>query len=155
MLEFATLITDTIRKSKPGLTVSHQSHTFLGDWRFGASIDLSRTMDWLCADLYWGRHGLSFYAKLFHELSERKPFEHINSWTWPDYFDHTTARTEDHMRMSSFASFMNNGAMVFLDAVDPAGTVRKRNYPLVGKVYEDLARYEAEMGGRFCQDVGI
>ena len=155
MLEFATLITDTIRKSKPGLSVSHQSHTFLGDWRFGASIDLSRTMDWLCADLYWGRHGLSFYAKLFHELSETKPFEHINSWTWPDYFDHTTARTEDHMRMSSFASLMNNGAMVFLDAVDPAGTVRTRNYPLVGKVYEDLARYEGEIRGRFCQDVGI
>jgi hypothetical protein len=50
---------------------------------------------------------------------------------------------------------MNHGAMVFLDAVDPVGTIRTRNYPIVGKVYEDLARYEAEIGGRFCQDVGI
>ncbi len=155
MSDFAAFVTSVVRQKKPGVTVSHQSHTFLGDWRFGASIELSRTMDWLCADLYGERYGLSFYAKLFNELSETKPFEHINTWTWPNFLDHTSARTEDQMRMSAFSSVMNHGAMVFIDAVDPVGTIRARNYPLVGRVYDEVAAYEREIGGRFCQDVGI
>jgi len=35
------------------------------------------------------------------------------------------------------------------------GTAHTRNYALGGKVYADLERYESEVGGGFCQDVGI
>jgi hypothetical protein len=155
MTEFADLVTFTIRKLKPAATVSHQSHTFFGDWRLGASVELSRAMDWLCADLYGERYGLSFYAKTFYSLSDKKPFEHINTWTYPSFLEHVVPRTEDHLRMSAFSSFMNNGAMVFIDAVDPRGTIRQCNYPVAGRVFEELSRYEQYSGGAFCQDVGI
>ncbi len=50
---------------------------------------------------------------------------------------------------------MNHGAMVLIDAIDPVGTVHAQNYEMAGRVYADLERYEDEVGGRFCQDVGI
>ena len=55
----------------------------------------------------------------------------------------------------ALSALMNHGAMVFIDAIDPVGTVHTRNYALGGRVYADVARYEHEVGGTFCQDVGI
>jgi hypothetical protein len=154
-LEFARLVTSTIKEKKPEVTVAHQSHTFGGDWLFGPSVDLTRAMDWLSADLYGERYGLSFYAKLFYSQSEEKPFEHLNAWCYPTIHEHVVTKTEDELRAMTFSAFVNHGAMVFIDAVDPVGRVHRKNYETLGRVFADLARYEPYAGGEYCQDVGI
>jgi hypothetical protein len=155
MAEFGQLVTDTFRRAKPHLTVAHQSLAFHAGWSAGGSLELADVTDWLSADLYAERYGLSFFAKQFYSLSSTKPFEHINTWCWPNIHEHVITRTEDHLRLTAMSALMNHGAMVFIDAIDPVGTVHAQNYVLGGRVYEDLARYEQEVGGRFCQDVGI
>jgi len=153
--EFGTLITNTFRGKKPRLSVAHQSLAFHSDWSAGGSLELAGATDWLSADLYGERYGLSFFAKLFYGLSGIKPFEHINTWCWPDIHEHVITRTEDQLRMTAFSAMANHGAIVFIDAIDPIGTVHASNYDRGGKVYAEIEKYEKEVGGRFCQDVGI
>ena len=154
-LDFARLVTSTIKSKKPGVTVAHQSLTFCGDWLFGPSVAMTQATDWLSADLYGERYGISFYAKLFHSQSENKPFEHLNSWCYPNIHEHVIAKTEDQLRAMTFSAFANHGAMVFIDAIDPVGRVHRKSYEAIGRVFGDLARYEPYAGGKFCQDVGI
>jgi hypothetical protein len=155
MTEFGQLVTDTFKKGKPGVSVAHQSLAFHADWTAGGSQDLAGVTDWLSADLYGERYGLSFFAKLFYDLSTIKPFEHINTWCWPHIHEHVVTRTEDHLRLTALSAAMNHGAMVFIDAIDPVGTVHDRSFARGGKVYAEVARYEKEIGGTFCQDVGV
>jgi hypothetical protein len=105
--------------------------------------------------LYGGKYHLSFMAKLFYGLSLTKPFEEINTWCYPDIFEHLVTRTADQMHAIAFATFSNGGAMVFIDAVNPDGTIHKKNYLTLGKIYQDLAQFEPYAGGKFIQDIGI
>jgi hypothetical protein len=155
LADFAQLVTSTIRRRKPGVTVAHQSHAFLGDWRLGASLDLADASDWLSADLYGERFELSFSGKLFHDISPTLPYEQINSWCWPDINEHVVTRTEDDLRVGALSTLINRGAMTFIDAVDPVGTIHARGYEKVGHVFETLAAYEPEVGGVLCADVGV
>jgi hypothetical protein len=155
MTEFGRLVTDSFKRKKPHVSVAHQSLAFHAGWVAGGSQQLAGVTDWLSADLYGERYGLSFFAKLFCGLSAIRPFEHINTWCWPHIHEHVVTRTEDHLRLTALSALMNHGAMVFIDAVDPVGTVHERSFALGGKVYADVARYEREVGGAFCQDVGI
>jgi len=153
--DFIHLVTSTIKSKKPGATVAHQSGTFARDWQRAGSVEASREMDWLSADLYGNRYFLSFFAKLFLGLSEKLPFELINTWCWPNVFEHTITSSEEELRLNTFGAFANGGAMVFIDAVDPVGTTHRRNYERVAPVYVALKDLEPYAGGQACQDVGI
>ena len=155
LVDFVNLVTSTIKKQKPGVTVAHQSGTFCSDWLQAPSVELARHMDWLSADLYGERYGMIFWAKLFYTLSEKRPFEHINCWCYPHIHEHLVPRTEDSLRATALAALANDGAMVFIDAVDPMGTIHKKNYLTVRKIFDDLEQYEGETGGELCQDVGV
>jgi hypothetical protein len=153
--EFIHLVTSTIKSKKPGVTVAHQSGSFCSDWMVGPSVEAAAEMDWLSADLYGDRYRLSFWAKLFYQLSETRPFEHISTWCYPSVFEHVVTRTEDLLRANAFSALANDGAIVFIDAIDPSGAIHKQNYLTVGKVFGDLVRYEPYAGGTQCQDIAI
>jgi hypothetical protein len=155
MQDFIHLVSSTIKAKKPGVTVAHQSLTFCYDWMLGSNNEMAVESDWLSADLYGGRYEVSFYAKLFYSLSETNPFEHINSWCYPNIHEHVITRTEEQLRVNAFSAFANRGAMVFIDAINPDGTVHTDNYKIVGKIFRDLEKYEPYAGGNYCQDVGI
>jgi len=155
MVDFVKLVNDSIRKFKPEVTIAHQSHTYTDDWLFAPSLELAKNTDWLSADLYRDKQDMSFLSKLFYSLSENKPYEHINCWYYPNIHEHVVARTEESLRCTAFSALANNGAMVFIDAIDPLGTVNKNNYVKVGNIYRDLEKYEKYAGGNYCQDVGI
>lgn len=155
LLEFMHLVTATIKNKKPEVTVAHQSSLFGYEWLRAASVELARETDWLSGDLYGDKYAQSFYAKLFYGMSQKKPFEYINSWSFPDIHEHIITRTEDHLRANAFSTLINHGAMTFIDAIDPLGTIHKNNYITVGKVFGEVEKYEKYVGGKCCQDVGI
>ena len=155
LLDFCRLVTSTIKGHKPTATVAHQSLTYCWDWLFGPSAELIDTTDWMSADLYGDRYALSYSSKVFYGLSTHRPFERLNCWNTPDIFEHVITHSEDFLRANTFSTFMNGGAMSFIDAVDPVGTVHTQHYETVGRIFRDLERYEPYAGGRFCQDVAI
>ena len=155
LLEFIHLVTSTIKKRKPEVTVAHQSQTFNHDWLFAPSLEMVDENDWLSADLYGDKHTIGFFAKLFYAVSRKKPFEHLNTWCYPNIHEHVVTRTVDELRANVYAAFANHGAMSFIDAVDPVGSVHRRNYERVAPIFDELKSYEPYAGGKFCQDIGI
>lgn len=156
LVEFAHLVTSTIRKLRPEVTVVHQSGQLAwGDWRMAGSAQLAAVTDWLSADLYYDRMTQSYFHKLFYSLSRLKPFEHVMGWNMPTMMEHVLVRTEEDLRCRTFSAFMNNGAMTFLESIDPLGTVNRDKYVAAGRVFRELEKFERFTGGEFRQDIAI
>lgn len=153
--EFCQEVTDTIKSRKPGMKLAQQSQTFTWDWMAGASAELSDCWDWMSADLYCDRYGLSYSSKLFYSLSNLKPFERVNCWNVPNIHEHVITKTEDELSQVAYSTIMNDGALTIIDQIDPVGTVHTRNYHTMEKVFGKITPYEPYLGGEFCQDVGI
>lgn len=155
LAEFDAEVTRTVKDRKPGMKLAQQSQTFTWDWMAGASAELADCWDWMSADLYCDRYGLSFSSKLFYALSTEKPFERINCWNVPNIHEHVITKTADEMRMIAYATIMNDGALTVIDQIDPVGTVHKRNYRMMKGVFRAVEPYEPYLGGRFVRDVGV
>jgi hypothetical protein len=156
LLDFAHLATSTIRKLKPEATVVHQSGALAGGgWVQAASAALANETDWLSADTYTDKQGQSYIFKLFHGLSAKKPFENANCWTIPLIREICVARTEEDLRCRVFASFINDGAWMWIDEMHPKGSLNRVDYGRSGKIFGELERYEPHAGGTFRQDIAI
>ena len=155
LLEFCREVTQTIKSRKPGMKLAQQSQTFTWDWMAGASAELADCWDWMSADLYCDRYGLSYSSKLFYALSTCKPFERVNCWNVPNIHEHVISRTEDELQQIAWSTIMNDGALTIIDQVDPVGTVHLHNYEVMSRVFARMKPYEQYLGGRFVQDVGI
>jgi len=154
LADFALLVTSTIKRLKPSCTVAHQANAFLWDWKVGASIDLAEASDFMAADFYGDSLQQSFFSKLFYNLSENVPFEFMTS-RCPNLQDHTTTKSKELLEAQTYAALANGGAFLFVDAIDPVGTLDKKVYELMGQIFKGVEKYEEYLGGKPCQDVGI
>jgi len=156
LAEFARLVTSTIKQRKPGATVAHQSGALAdGDWINAASLAMAAETDWCSADTYSGREMQSYFDKTFYNLSRIKPWEHVQALEYPSMQESVVSRTVEDLRCRAFQTFMNGGAMTFLEGLDPVGTLNRDNYVRAGHVFGELEPYEPYAGGEFLQDVAI
>ena len=155
LVEFCQEITQIIRTKKPGIKYAQQSQTFVWDWMAGASPELADCWDWMSADLYSNRYGLSYSSKFFYSLSNIKPFERVNCWNYPNIHEHSITRTEDELDQIAYATIMNDGALSVIDQINPDGTIHFNNYRKIARVFDRIRPYEPYLGGTFVQDVGI
>jgi hypothetical protein len=73
----------------------------------------------------------------------------------PFVWDHTTTKSEHVLGVHNDLTLAHGGAFLFIDAIDPAGTLDHRVYETMGKVFGASRSYEPFLGGRLCQDVGV
>jgi len=154
LAEFAASMTAIIKQKSPDITVEHQSSTAPAPWRLGYSIDLARQNDYLGGDFYGGSLQQSFICKLYDNLTINRPFEFMTSCC-PNLRDHTTRKSRELLRAQTYLTLAHNGAFLFIDAIDPRGTLNKTMYEVMGDIFDETSRYEKYLGGRLCQDVGI
>lgn len=155
LYEYCKEIDMAIRTYKPGIKYAQQSGLFGWDWMAGASNELADVWDWMSADQYSDRFGLSFTSKMFYDLSRIKPFERLNCWNYPCIHEHAVTRTEDEMSMVAYNSLMNDGALTIIDQINPDGRIHFQNYKMMKKVFDKMIPYEPYLGGEFVQDVGL
>lgn len=153
--EFCAKVTETVKSRKPGMKLAQQSASFIFDWIAGGSAELSDCWDWVSADVYRDRQGMSYTSKIFHALSRVKPFERVNCWNVPNIHEHVITKTEDEMRQVAFATIMNDGALTVIDQIDPDGTLHGQNYEMMGRVFSAIEPFEPMLGGEFRQDVAV
>jgi len=152
--EFANLATSTAKRIKSEVTVDHQFSTCIGDFRQGVTAEIAKACDYTGGDFYGGLLQESFICKLFYNLTPNKPFEFHTS-RCPNLKDHITMRSEELMEAHVYSALANNGAFLFIDAIDPIGTLNKDVYEMMGRVFGETRAYEKYLGGELCQDIGI
>ena len=154
MKDFAAYCTSEVRKVKPGAGVTHQFSTSLWDWKLGVPFDIVDECDYTSGDFYGDSTRHSLACKVFMDMTKTKPFEFFVS-RCINLYDHTTLKSGELMEAQALQVIGHSGRIIFIDAINPDGTLEKGVFKKIGKIYREVKKYEAELGGELMQDVGI
>lgn len=152
--EFAALCTKTVKAVKPQASVEHQSSTYPLSWIHGVASPLVPHNDFLQGDFYGDALQGSFVRKLLANLTPNRPagFETSVSVSLQD---HTARKSEVLLETKASAAIADAAAFIFIDAIDPVGTVNPHAHTRMGRVFDRLMPCYRELGGDRVMDVGI
>lgn len=155
MQEFCQLVTDKIKSRDPNCSVEHQYSTMMHAWQQGVNRNIAVASDYCGGDFYGGIPQHTLACKLYYNMTRNQPFEYMTSRCYPNLKEHTTAKSEDMLRQSVMATLAHHGAVLLIDAIDPAGTLDTRIYDTYGRIFRDAERLEPYMEGTMLQDVAV
>ncbi len=154
LADFAGLMTAAARRARPAASVEHQASTFNSDWRLGVSDKLAPHNDFLQGDFYGDALQGSFVRKLLNNLSPNLPYGFETSIA-VSLANHTVIKSRDFVYAKACAAVAGQGAMIYIDAIDPVGTLNPRVYERIGAVLSDTMHYDSYRGGKLAQDVAV
>jgi hypothetical protein len=154
LAEFAAIATGTVRSLRPGASVEHQSSTFPLHWQFGVDAPLIPQNDFLQGDFYGDSWQGSFVRKLLENLTPHRPSGFETSFS-AELADHTSMKSEALLEAKASAAIADNAAFVFIDAIDPIGTLNPKVYDRMGRIFDRLMPYYSELGGERVADVAV
>jgi hypothetical protein len=154
MADFASVATSTAKKLKPDATVEHQSSTYPLNWSFGVAAPLIAQNDFLQGDFYGDALQGSFVRKLLESLTPNKPFAYETSSN-VDLRNHTAIKLEALLQTKASAAIADGAAFVFIDAIDPIGTVHAAVHERMGRVFDSLMPYYPQLGGERVMEVAV
>ncbi|MDR1105490.1 MAG: alpha-L-fucosidase [Treponema sp.] len=150
--EFAFYCTNLVKSAKPGVTVNHQYSLITQNWVRGVTEDHTDPCDYVGGDFYAGPTEQGLVCKLFNSLAGSFEF-HTSRCL--DLRDHTTSKTAEHLKLQSCIALAHNGAFLFIDAVDPEGTMDPDFYRQMGVILNEFREYEPYLGGTIVADAAI
>lgn len=154
LAEFGALATATVKRCKPGASVNHQFSTAQSPWVMGVTERQREFCDYLGGDFYEDFAHQIFFCKLFRNISPNLPYEfHTSRCT--NLRDHTTMKARDELNIMNALTLVHQGATLFIDAIDPEGTLNTEVYRRFGEVFGESMPYEAFIGGEMLQDVAV
>ncbi|MBR4676283.1 MAG: beta-galactosidase trimerization domain-containing protein [Victivallales bacterium] len=154
---FAEELTVFVRKTKPGISVTHQFSPVLHGWYMGQSTAIAEASDYSSGDFYGGKLQHRFGAKVFDAFSSHRPFEFMTS-RCVNLYDHTSTKSDDELFFSALTSLANGGAYFFIDAINSDGTLHEPFYHRLQAINRKLRPYkEVVAQTKVCLDamVGI
>lgn len=154
LAELADLLTRTARQAKPGVTVEHQASTYLLNWKPAVSELLVGNNDFLQGDFYGDAAQGSIARKLFSNMSPGRPaaFETSIAVSLPNY---TALKPLELVRTKAHAALADATAFVYIDSVDPVGTLNPAVYDRMTSVFAETRAYEPYLGGQRVEDVVV
>jgi Hypothetical glycosyl hydrolase 6 len=153
--DFAQFATRCVKSGRPEATVDHQFSTSLHPWLRGSTDAIAAASDYCGGDFYGGFFQQSFICKLFYNLTRNRPFEYHTSRCYPNLQDHTTMKTREMLEIHASITIAHAGAFLFIDAIDPVGTLNPKVYELLGGVFDTMKAYDPYFGGDLCQEIAV
>ncbi len=154
LVEFAAVATGAVRRHRPSATVEHQSSTFPLDWVFGVTAPLAGQNDFLQGDFYGDFLQGSFVRKLLEDLTPNRPFGFETSFA-VDLGNHTTPKSEPLLEAKASAAIADNAAFIFIDGIDPIGTLNPLVYRRMGGIFDRLMPLYPHLGGHRVRDIAV
>lgn len=152
--EFIAELYAAAREVRPAIALTHNFGAATHGWYAGLRTDASNLDSFAAGDIYGGRDEQLVVSKLFQHLGGTQPAEFMTTRT-PDLANHVELKSEQHMMTEALATIMHNGAFLFIDAIDPRGSVNPGVYERVGRVFDEIQRWEPQLGGEPLADVAI
>lgn len=137
MIEFNRIIRETVDAHKPGTTIAFQSAFYRSGWSCSFSNEYAALSDYIAGDFYGDALKYSALCKLLSNITPNRPMEFMISRCM-NLGDHTTTKTDEELRFSAIAALLHGAAFLFIDAIDPAGTLDKRLYERMGRIKGEL-----------------
>jgi len=152
--EFTRDLMAKAKSIRPHLGVTHNLAPALANWVLAQPLSASIHDTFVAGDLYGDRIEQLVVSKMLLHLSETRPAEFMTSVS-VDLSDHVRLKDEERMRAQAMAATAMSSAFLFIDAIDPIGTVNPDKYARVGRVFAAAARYEPFLGGDPIEDVAV
>jgi hypothetical protein len=153
--EFAGTMTDLAKQHQGEVPVYHNFAPSSGPWLLGVPYTLSEDQDFCGGDNYGDEIQQLVWCKQMLHLSKHRPPEFMTSLVGSSLADHVSLRSEASMQFRAYASTALDAASLFIDAIDPIGTVNDDVYEVLGRVYEKTQAYEPYLGGDPLEDIAI
>lgn len=152
--EFAQYITDSVKNINKEITVEHNVSHLLSSWIQSLPSQITYANDFLQGDYYGSYVQGSAVCKLYYNTSKNLPFGFETSSN-VSIKNHTCLKHPEQLKQKALMAVANGGAFVFIDGIDPAGTLNPNVYTTMGSVFDEVLPYDGYISGRMCQDVGI
>lgn len=152
--EFWIAIRDAARAVQPGIPIAHNFAATVGGWYNASTTHQSALDTFTGGDLYGGRDQQLVISKLMHSISKVQPAEYMTSRT-PDLRYHVQLRSERELLVQALGAIANHHAFLFIDAIDPVGTVQPGVYQRMGNIFRHIEKYEKNLGGKPVQEVAV
>jgi len=164
--DFTKLLTDGVREVNPHISVNNQviPH-YLYSWKTGQSLELHELADYMGIDATFFTETLptlsknvplnqNILARLFYNLTRNRPYE-LHIAKSPGLSDHTGIKPLSKLKAQAFNVIANGGAILFIDAINPDGTLYPRVYETIGKVFSEIEKIEPYLGGEAISPVAV
>lgn len=152
--EFMQRIRDVVLTRRPEAAVAHNLAPELSGWRAGASTEQVRRDTFAAGDLYGGRDEQLVVSRLMLSLSRHQPAEYMTTRT-PSLRHHLQLRSERDLLVHALGAVAHHLAFLFIDAVDPVGTVEDAVYDRIAEVFRRTVPYQRHLGGTPVTDVAV
>ncbi len=153
--EFGMFARNLAQRLQPGISVEHNSSVYTSGWRLATNLGLVAANTYIGGDLYGGADEQSFVCKLYENITGDRPFEFMTSRCYPNLSEHTSTKPKDLLEQQVYVALAHHGAFLFIDAIDPDGTLHAPLYDTMGEIFRESQRYEPYLEGERVQDVGI
>lgn len=156
LAEFSLAVTKYQKELTPDVSVE-QNYAFTAQPQGEQLISekVNDACDYVGGDVSRDFLTQSFTCKYFYSATHNQPFEYMPTRCQPNLENHTTTKSHDRMKLGIMLTCAHHGATLFIDAIDPVGTLDERVYELLGKLYEEEKEYEPYLTGEMVQDVGV
>jgi len=145
---------DLARTVRPDIAVTHNLAGGMYGWFWAHKLQWGRYDTFVAADIYGGRDEQLVITRAMLHLSREQPAEFMTS-RCVDLRYHTALKSEHTMLVEALATTAHGCAFLFIDAIDPRGTVNPVVYERINRVFRETAKYEAFLGGTPVEDVAI
>ena len=152
--EYVQEITAHLKKHDPSLAVYHNFGVASGHWAFGVPFESAAHHDFLGGDLFGDPIEQLMVSKWMTNLSENRPMEFMTSHTI-GVREHVQLKSLEQQRLQALAATLLSSAFLFIDWINPDGTINLKAYDRIGQVYRETAPYEPFLGGDAVQDIAI
>ncbi len=155
--ELGGQIAGAVKRLKPDASVAIQSGIWAAAWSRGCTSEYLAQSDYLAGDFYghWLIHH-AFNCMGLNSLTRNRPIEFMTS-CHASLEDHTTKKAKPFLEAQVYSALTHAASFVFIDAIDPAGTINRQVYEEMGELYKEIRRYERHIDASApeCTDVGV
>ena len=156
MGEWIGAVTDYVKSVAPAVSVEHNfAQGIAGDANCGCANEVNAACDFVGGDLYGDIFNHSLACKFYKNATKNAPFDYMFSRCKPALRAHTLTKSEDEMRLEVMTTAAHHGATMVIDAIDPVGTMDRRVYERIGRVFGEQASLEPYFKGQMAEDIGL
>lgn len=152
--DYVGVITAHLKQLDPTLAVYHNFGVAMGHWAFGVPFESSIHHDFLGGDLFGDPIEQLMVSKWMTNLTQNRPMEFMTSHTI-GVREHVQLKSLEQQRLQAHAATLLSSAFLFIDWINPDGTINPKIYDRIGQVYNETAAYEPYLGGEAVQDIAI
>lgn len=152
--EYVQTITMHLKSLNPALAVYHNFGVALGHWAFGVPFESAVHHDFLGGDLFGDPLEQLLVSKWLSHLSTNRPMEFMTSHTI-GVREHVQLKSLEQQRLQAHAATLLSSAFLFIDWINPDGTINPKVYDRIRQVFGETAPYESYLGGEPIEDIAI